>query len=328
MCPRCAGKVFRGFSLEKRVSRGKKPSKTLTSSSPLDVSTHSSWRALLADLVLWRQLCDFLVLEDLCQLSACSRPVFNAILCLDWRQLCEKRRHNSSDFIAEVCFSGEPDVYLLMPGLECPSTWRDFYFACHRKCLWLQSIRSAIAGEASFGLGLLEYLRSSSICPEVYEDRSLSKNDVYIVDTHVITIDMLNAELIEHLLNTTYRSKTCTLSSGTVAIMRECGLPNSTRRVVVCTLYPFQSDRGCVSFADLSELIFHKKFLSEGSWGHPRIKNFAMAPAEMVMPYEIYGIEFKVGHFYLIEFTSLPCDNNYAYDNEQYARMWGHEISA
>ena len=304
MCPRCAGKVFRGFDLSKKSNKLKNrakqrlPGRTNPASTPAlpeDTVTKSSFQSILKDLTLWRHLCDFLDAYELSQLHTSSRLCLTSLRSLDWKLHYERQRQKSKDDFLYECFPDEPDVFVLMPGMDCPSSWRELFFSCLQKRKWLQSISSRISGEASFGLGVLEFLKSASLSTKVFgEERIFSQNDVFIVNLKDILIDQLNAELIEFFLNTTYRSVTCTLSSGTVAIMRECGLPDSKTTVLMCTLYPFQSESDSVSYADLAEVICHRKLISSGGYSRPRIRAFAAAATTVIMPYEIYGVHFHV----------------------------------
>ena len=316
MCPRCAGKGFRGFAIDKKAGKSKSsrskhafPGRAQPLSPPAtpeDKVIVISLQTLTKEPSLWGHLSEFLDSSELFQLQITSWCCFNSLLLLDWKMHYQRQKQIFSEDFSQACLPDEPDVFILMPGIECPSSWRELCFACLYKRKWLRSIASKVSGEASFGLGVLEFLRSASISPALYgNNRTFSLNDVYLVNTSEVSIDHLNAELIEHFLNTTYRSVTCTLSSGTIAIMRECGLPNSNLIVVMCTLYPFQSEHGCVSYADLAEVICHRRLLSGGNPARPRIESFAAAKAEVVMPYEIYGVRLKVRCYFRLNLIVL-----------------------
>ena len=232
-----------------------------------------------------------------------------------WESLHSSYPLTSSERMTRICFQGVSihDVHLLMPGVECPGTWRELFQVSIVKMQWLRDIESRLNGH--FGMTFLSILQSYSLywslqssSTRTATERFFSSNDVYLFQLHqslgafdVLHPPRLTAECVEEMLSQTFSSSSRTLSSGNVLIIRKCAcslLPASTSssssssRYLLSTIYPLSSS-SYVSYAD----IFEAFLLPSGSSPSPQLPSSFefQIPSETssssptsAMPYEIY----------------------------------------
>lgn len=295
MCQRCSGKPFRGFAVRPR-GKGKgnasgrdRDGRTLTTSAwtpETDVETDVDGKARLCglDAELFLRVSCFLDVRSLCALAQSSSRSARLLArpapehC-PWRASArsEARSHRPH---SALCFSGEPDVFEPMPGELCPDDWRGFLALGFRKRAWLEDMDATLRG--SGGSSFVQLMRACALrgaATSSSASRVFSRNDVTLVDARLFPEAESEAEVgggvgvgggdtgkagacaqVEELLRCTLSARTTTLSSGTVAVFRECARLPSGDVVRLCSLYPTQAALQAVSYEDMAHALVFARF--------------------------------------------------------------------